>query len=396
MRPIDQRDPAGALTSGQGALLLDPLTPASQAAQSWRECFPEIIGRCPTMQRVLEIVHKGARSDSSVLILGESGTGKELIAAAVHRISARSAKPFVAINCSAIPDNLLESELFGHERGAFTGADKKKIGKFEYARGGTIFLDEIGDMAPALQAKLLRVLQQKAFVPLGGNELVETDVRIVAATNVNLETAIKEGRFRQDLYYRLNVFPVRLPALRDRAEDIDALIAHYLETYNRIHAVENPCWFTDELIATLTKLPWPGNIRQLQNVIERLVVTKGGGKVDVSDVSVDELDQEIGAADPASPAFPRAAMRAQAAMPLPRPRSPMVRAPEALGTLPSEGVDLPRFIETLENDLIRQALERTGNNRNQAAKLLGLNRTTLVERIKKRKLAALNDPPKEL
>ena len=216
-------------------------------ADHWRQYFPEVIGHAKSMMTVLETVAKVARSDSSVLILGESGTGKELIAAALHRLSNRSVRPYVPLNCSAIPDTLLESELFGHEKGAFTGADKRVIGKFQFAEGGTIFLDEIGDMPPLLQAKLLRVLQDKKFASLGSNIMHEVNVRVIAATNMNLEQAMKRGTFRQDLYYRLNVLPIYLPALRERKEDVPHLLAHFIESANRVHCLSEPGYLSDSL-----------------------------------------------------------------------------------------------------------------------------------------------------
>ena len=202
--------------------------PATPVGENWAQAFPEIVGRSASMCRVLETVAKIARSESAVMINGESGTGKELIARAIHRLSARCHKPFIAINCSAIPENLLESELFGHEKGSFTGAVKQHHGVFARTEGGTLFLDEIGDMAPALQSKLLRVLQEKAFTPVGGKESIKSNVRIIAATHVDLEGAILTGTFRADLYYRINVLPVTLPPLRDRVEDIPYLLKHFL------------------------------------------------------------------------------------------------------------------------------------------------------------------------
>lgn len=401
MRSPDQRgdsrnDGGDALAQSQ---LLDGGRDATRPGENWRQCFPEIIGRSPGMLKVLETVSKVACSDSSVLILGESGTGKELIAAAIHRLSHRSHKQYVPLNCSAIPDNLLESDLFGHEKGAFTGADRKKMGKFEYAQGGTIFLDEIGDMPQTLQAKLLRVLQDKKFAPLGGNELMEVDVRIVAATNMNLEQAVKKGSFRLDLFYRLNVLPIIIPALRDRSEDIPALLEHFVEMANRLQSA--PCFLSDELVRTLCDFRWPGNVRQLQNLVERLVVMKGGGGIGIDDLPreiLEQIDDGVGPEPEATAERSRVPSSApmRMTMPIPRPLGEGVRFPDNFGNLPSDGLDLAAFIEGLENDLIRQALERTGNNRNQAAKLLGLNRTTLVERIKKRRLTTLNDPPKEL
>ena len=262
--------------------------------QNWRQNFPEIVGRSQAIMTVLETVSKVAKSDSAVLILGESGTGKELIASAIHRLSPRSHRPFQAINCSAIPEALLESELFGHEKGAFTGADKRRIGLFEAASGGTIFLDEIGDMAASLQAKLLRVLQDKQFTPVGSNKTIQADVRIVAATNKNLEMAHKRGQFRLDLYYRLNVLPINLPTLNERVGDIPILLEHFVEVANRVQNLDSPAFFTDELVGALGKYSWPGNVRELINLIERLVVMKGGGRIDVTDLPQDMLKSIMG------------------------------------------------------------------------------------------------------
>ena len=387
--------------------------------ETWSHSFPEIIGRSSAMSAVLQSVVKISRSDSSVLINGESGTGKELIAQAIHRLSNRSHKPFIAINCSAIPENLLESELFGHEKGAFTGAIQRHPGVFERANGGTLFLDEIGDMAPALQSKLLRVLQEKTFTPVGGKELCRSDVRVIAATHVDLDGAIINGSFRSDLYYRINVLPVTLPALRERSEDIPLLLSYFIEVSNRMHPQQQPCWFNQESSSILSAQLWPGNIRQLQNMVERLVVMRGGGQI-----CVEHLPREFLSARPnqltghsgafgashvslssgfagqwSSPTQPKI----QSAVPPtslqslnPRPGVPEMTMPTSFGTLPQHGIDLVAFIEGLENSLITQALLRTDNNRNQAAKLLGMNRTTLVERIKKRKLSPMNPASEEL
>ncbi|MBM4252396.1 MAG: sigma-54-dependent Fis family transcriptional regulator [Deltaproteobacteria bacterium] len=381
----------------------------SGIADHWRQYFPEVIGHSQAMMRVLETVAKIARSDSSVLILGESGTGKELIAAALHRLSHRSVKPYVPLNCSAIPDNLLESELFGHERGAFTGADKRVIGKFQFAEGGTIFLDEIGDMPALLQAKLLRVLQDKKFAPLGSNQLLEVNVRVVAATNMNLEHAMKAGTFRHDLYYRLNVLPIHLPALRDRIEDVPHLLAHFIDSANRIHGVSSPAYLSDAVIRALCAYQWPGNVRQLQNLVDRLVIMKGGGIIEVDDLPPEVLnclENPVNFPTSTTHSDHRPSQLSADQLHNQLAQHPVDGSgisgrnhtvyPIDFGHLPEHGLDLAGFIESLENDLIRQALERTGNNRNQAAKLLGLNRTTLVERIKKRRLAALNEPSKEL
>lgn len=414
MRSTDPR-------SSARSILLDGNVTVGGPSENWRQAFPEIIGRSDPMLRVLETVSKVARSDSAVLIQGESGTGKELIAAAIHRLSQRNHKGYVTLNCAAIPESLLESELFGHEKGAFTSADRRRAGRFEEAAGGTLFLDEIGDMPLTLQAKLLRVLQDKRYTPLGGNETKEADVRIVAATNMNLQQAQRSGTFRPDLYYRLNVLPIFLPPLRERTEDIPDLLEHFIEMANRSQGVGQPSYFSDELVRLLCTFQWPGNVRQLQNLVERLVVMKGGGCIVPGDLPRELIegidDDRNGALRPSAASYEPSASDRLASLPgrvandamASAPREPAlhetpvvtaggqpIRYPQNFGHLPSEGLDLQTFIEGLENDLIRQALERTGNNRNQAAKLLGLNRTTLVERIKKRKLIPLNEPSKEL
>jgi transcriptional regulator with PAS, ATPase and Fis domain len=376
---------------------------ANSSQESWLKVFPEIVARSDSMMRVLETVAKVARCESAVLIHGESGTGKELIARAIHRLSARSHKAFLALNCSAIPENLLESQLFGHERGSFTGADKKHQGYFERAAGGTLFLDEIGDMAPSLQAKLLRVLQEKKFTPVGGKDLIDADVRIVTATHVNLEQAIASGIFRADLYYRINVLPISLPPLRERRDDIPLLLEYFLENANRLHNPANPCFFDRHTFDTLTAYAWPGNIRQLQNIVERLVVLKGGGQIGTQDVPREIIDglkdprnHSINRSDDSQSNLRRITQHGMMTNLTPRPGTAPMQLPQEFGTLPPNGINLIEFIELLENSLITQALQRTENNRNQAAKLLGMNRTTLVERIKKRKLTELNPPSEEL
>jgi DNA-binding NtrC family response regulator len=379
------------------------------------------------MSTVLETVTKIARSESSVLINGDSGTGKELIARAIHRLSGRSHKPFIAINCSAIPENLLESELFGHEKGAFTGAVQRHHGVFARAEGGTLFLDEIGDMAPSLQSKLLRVLQEKTFTPVGGKELCRADVRVIAATHVDLEGAILNGTFRSDLYYRINVLPVTLPALKERREDIPLLLNHFIEVSNRMHPQQPQCWLTQEAASVLSAQPWPGNIRQLQNLVERLVVMRGGGAIGVEHLPSEFLSATGLVSQPSNHPFTAKAeaitnqnpprnnavqgvdarsesLATRSPFPTgtrlselnPRPGVNAMQLPADFGVLPAEGINLIEFIENLENSLITQALQRTDNNRNQAARLLGMNRTTLVERIKKRKLSPMNPASEEL
>ena len=338
-----------------------------------RDQFPEIVGQSAIMGRMLEAVSKVAQSDSAVLIQGESGTGKELIASAIHRLSKRAQKEFVAVNCSAIPEDLLESELFGHEKGAFTGADRPRIGLFGRASGGTIFLDEVGDMPLRLQAKLLRVLQEKKYTRVGGNLVEHADVRIVAATNVDIESAVQQKSFRLDLFYRLNVLPIHVPPLRSRQDDIVRLLEHFLRCSNRVHKLENDCWFSRNSIEILQQYPWPGNVRQLQNLVERLVVTKGGGEISREDIPQEYFQCST---------LPTQVLRefeAQAAASMPAQET-------SVTVLPELGIDLVAHVREIENDLIVQALKRTGNNKNKAAQLLKLNRTTLVEKIKKRKL----------
>jgi sigma-54 dependent transcriptional regulator, flagellar regulatory protein len=402
--------------------------PVARVSENWQQAFPEIVGRSLAMSRVLETVAKISRSESSVLINGDSGTGKELIARAIHRLSGRAHKPFIAINCSAIPENLLESELFGHEKGAFTGAVQRHPGVFSRAEGGTLFLDEIGDMAPSLQSKLLRVLQEKTFTPVGGKELCRADVRVIAATHVDLEGAIVNGTFRSDLYYRINVLPVTLPALKERREDIPLLLNHFIEVSNRMHPQQPQCWLTQEAALILSSQPWPGNIRQLQNLVERIVVMRGGGSISVEHLPSEYLTNAgLNSSNPLSAQAPtRLDHQALAHLPRhngparveakhdshplakgfhsgtsladlnPRPGVAVAVTPAAFGVLPAEGINLIEFIENLENSLITQALQRTDNNRNQAARLLGMNRTTLVERIKKRKLSPMNPASEEL
>ncbi|MHC4341752.1 MAG: sigma-54-dependent transcriptional regulator [Planctomycetota bacterium] len=316
--------------------------------------FENIVGNSTTLRSALDVVAKVAETDSTVLITGESGTGKELIARAIHYNSRRADRMLVTVNCGAIPEELLESELFGHVKGAFTNATANREGRFLVAHGGTIFLDEIGDMSPNLQVKLLRVLQDRTFEPVGSSKSVTANVRVIAATNQNLEEAIREKRFREDLFFRLNVIPIEVPPLRERREDIPLLAQHFLEIGNREKAasVEG---FSQEALALLCNYRWPGNVRELENLIERLIVTRNGNE-EITPVTLPNAFHEA------------------PSVTLTTPR------------VPSTGLSFRDVVDDFEADLIRQALEQTQWNKNRAARLLGLNRTTLLEKIKKKGL----------
>jgi nitrogen regulation protein NR(I) len=336
--------------------------------------FKGIVGDSPSMHAVYELIEKIADTDSTVLITGESGTGKELVARTIHyNNSRRAGGPFVALNCAAIPKDLLASELFGHEKGAFTGAVYARPGRFELAQGGTLFLDEVGELDPALQVKLLRVLQEREFQRVGGVKTVKVNVRILAATNADLETAIQAGTFREDLYYRLNVIPLHLPPLRDRPEDLALLTAHFVQEFSRKRQCE-PLVFSAEANDCLIKYSWPGNVRELENLIERLSVLVNSRAVQVSDL-------------------PQALHRIEAAV-----QHRAIAAQEQAGLfgnpapavihngtveIDENGIDLDDLISNIERNLIQKALERAGGVRSKAAQLLGLNRTTLLEKIKK-------------
>jgi len=303
--------------------------------------FEQIIGNSPALETVLEQVERVAPTDSTVLVQGETGTGKELIARAIHNLSSRCGRPFIKLNCAAIPFDLLESELFGHERGAFTGAIAQKIGRFELADKGTLFLDEVGDIPLALQPKLLRVLQEQEFERLGSGRTHQVDVRLVAATHRNLVEMVKRNDFRSDLYYRLNVFPVPLPPLRARREDIPALVKHFVEIYARRMGKQIDC-ISPETMSELTSYPWPGNIRELQNFIERSVILTSGNVLE----------------------SPLASLRSAVEV-------------EALG---------PITMEDAERDHIRKTLEQTRwvvSGPNGAAARLGIKRSTLYFRMQK-------------
>jgi transcriptional regulator with GAF, ATPase, and Fis domain len=313
-----------------------------------------IIGRSERMKSVFDLVEKVADSDSTILITGETGTGKGLVAKAIHQSSNRKNKPFISINCGAIPKNLLESELFGHVRGAFTGATVSKSGKFELANGGTIFLDEIGDMSPDLQVKVLKVLEEGEFEQVGGAKTIKVDVRVIAATHRDLPEEVKNGHFREDLFYRLYVIPIGLPALRERRSDIPYLASYFIQLYNNKNN-RNLEGISDKALEVMMHYGWPGNVRELRNVVERLVVLIGCGKISLNDLPI-ELKTANG-----------------------------YQSAQSI-EVTDDGICLNSAVTEFEKDLILQSLEKTKWVKNKAAKLLQLNRTTLVEKIKRHRI----------
>ena len=324
----------------------------SQLKKKYR--FENIIGDSEEMQKVFEVIEKVADTDSTVLILGESGTGKELVAKAIHYNSYRREKPFVPVNCAAIPGELLESELFGHEKGAFTNAIRMRIGRFELANGGTVFLDEIGDMNPLLQSKLLRVLQERQFERVGGTKTIKTDIRIVAATHQNLKAMVQQRKFREDLYYRLNVIPMGIPPLRERKTDIPLLAHYFLDQFNR-RKKKKVRGIREDAMARLMQYEWPGNVRELENTIERVIILLDGDLVTPADLP--DKFHEIPRVETAQTA-----------------------------DIPESGISLDDAVNEFERNLILQALIKTGWVKNKAAQLLNLNRTTLIEKIKRQNL----------
>jgi DNA-binding NtrC family response regulator len=304
-----------------------------------------IIGNSEEMQKVLRLVGRVAQSNATVLITGESGTGKELIANAVHFNSNRKEKPYIKVNCGALPENLLESELFGYEKGAFTGATSRKLGRFDRADGGSIFLDEVGELTLPMQVKLLRVLQEKEFERVGGVESIKVDIRVIAATNRDLKKMLEEGTLREDLYYRLNVIPIEIPPLRERREDIPILIHHFFKKFSKETGKE-AITISQESMEKLMEYEWKGNIRELENVVERLVILMNGSNIEVNDLPKEIIFN-------------------------------IERGSDFI--LPHEGVNL----EEVEKNLIIQALRMSNGNQTHAAKLLGISRHTLIYRVEK-------------
>src|SRR6266487_1606486 len=331
----------------------------SQLEERYR--FEGVIGKSRPMARLFQLLETVAPTNSTILITGETGTGKEVVARAIHHASPRRPQRFVALNCSAIPESLLEAELFGHVRGAFTGAVGSRPGRVEQAHKGTLFLDEVGTMTAALQMKLLRVLQEREFERIGDTHTMKVDVRVIAATNSDLRQMVADGQFREDLFYRLNVIPVILPPLRDRKEDIPLLVQHVLDKIEANRAAgeggvsdrPSPLTVSQEAMRRLMAYHWPGNVRQLENIIERaLAFCAGRSQIDVGELPAEiQQSQEVALSSPV--------------------------------TLPEEGLDLDAFIAEVERGLIQLSLERTGGNKGQAARLLNLKRTTLVEKLKR-------------
>ena len=334
-----------------------------------------IIGESKPIRDVFDVVTRAAGSQSTVMIYGESGTGKELIARALHKNSPRASKPFIAVNCGAIPHELLEGELFGYEKGSFTGAVNTRIGRLELANQGTIFFDEIGDMPTSLQVKLLRVLAEREIDRIGSTKPTSIDIRVITATHRNLEESIKEGSFREDLFYRLNIIPINLPPLRERKTDIPLLANHFLKQFKGTGV---PKTISDEAMQFLVNYSWPGNIRELANFVERMVVLSIGSTITPRDLPEKVLGdtpkekwQPLEKDEEGNPA---------------QILQHSLRQSFHVG-IPEEGINLKKIVEEFEKELLLEALEKTGWVKNKAANLLDLNRTTLVEKLKKMKIA---------
>ncbi len=366
------------------------------------------IGASPSAEAIRHLIERVASSNATVLITGESGTGKELVARALHDQSDRCGGNFVPINCAAIPKDLLESELFGHRKGAFTGAMTDRIGRFEMAHGGTIFLDEIGDLSLDMQVKLLRVLQERTVDPVGGLKSVEVDVRVVAATHRDLEAEIEAGRFREDLYYRLNVLPLNTPALRQRTQDVPALLMHFAEYFAA--KGQKPITFSNDFLEALKDYAWPGNVRELSNLVDRFNTLFSGQTLTLATVPSSLLPKGLRALQAERVSTPlidsleivapisnndlHQSANAEVMNPFANPVSPLamdmhnevqdiIMLAQGLPSLPPEGLSLKDRLADIERDLILQALNRTDGNVSQTARLLNLQRTTLIEKLNK-------------
>ncbi len=352
--------------------------------------FPDFIGECNVMQNLFELITRIADDEfSTVLIRGESGTGKELVARAIHASSQRGKNNFVPVNCAAIPEDLLESELFGHMKGSFTGATQSKQGRIQYADGGTLFLDEIGDMKPSLQAKLLRVLQEKEFEPVGSLKAVPVDTRVLAATHCNLEELVSEGKFREDLYYRLSVIPLTVPPLRERNRDIPLLLDEFIKKYT-IKRGRKPIAFTPQALSILMDYEWRGNVRELENLVQHMSILYNGRNIHPADLPEKyTLSADLSSLIPTKPdidsdnssMLQSSTERAELLAPL------GTGAPRVdFGSGP---VNFNELINDFEKELILEAMKRTAGNKKEAARMLNLKRTTLLEKIKKKELTGL-------
>jgi sigma-54 specific flagellar transcriptional regulator A len=385
--PVKQRRLSAVLTQAQNVRSGHPTQPG---AHRFRPS-----GASRPMRAIHRLIEQVAPFDTNVLILGESGTGKEMVARHIHELSGRAGHPFVPVNCGAIPADLLESELFGHEKGAFTGALSTRLGRFEFAEGGTLFLDEIGDMSLQMQVKLLRVLQERSFERVGSNKTIRCNVRIIAATHRDLDAAIIGGRFREDLYYRLNVFPLQMPPLRERLDDLPVLIDHLVQRQST--SAGKSIRFDPSAMACLSRNRWPGNVRELSNLLERLAILFPGQTITDSDLpdryrgapAVGWLGSEVRIdARPEPVQEPVAARMAAAEEPAPVVYEMTAIAGSTLDALPRGGLDLKDHLSAIEIGLIRQALTEADGTIAGAARLLRMRRTTLVEKLRKYRLSA--------
>jgi sigma-54 specific flagellar transcriptional regulator A len=357
---------------------------AKQNVNTKTRLFRSLVGKSMEIQQVRQMIEKVSPTEANVLVLGESGTGKEVVARNIHFMSKRKDGPFIPVNCGAIPSELLESELFGHEKGAFTGAISARKGRFELAQGGTLFLDEIGDMPLQMQVKLLRVLQERLFERVGGNSSISCDVRVVAATHRNLESMIEEGKFREDLFYRLNVFPIDSPALRERKEDIPLLLQELVSRMeNEVEGISVK--FTENALKSLMEHKWAGNVRELSNLVERLIILYPNQVVDVQDLPAkyQHLDGDLYEPDYPEELLEREALNALFRDDEEPDSEDETNGLEFSGSLPPEGVNLKEYLSDLEVSLITQALEQQDWVVARAAEQIGMRRTTLVEKMRK-------------
>ncbi len=384
-KPLNPLELALALNRGIEKCSLEPPRPTPvRKKKNYSNGFHGMVGKTKTMLQLFDLITRVAEDDfSTVLIRGESGTGKELVAKAIHSHSKRHSNNFVPVNCAAIPDDLLESELFGYTKGAFTGAMQNKQGRIQYADGGTLFLDEIGDMKPALQAKLLRVLQEKEFEPVGSLKATPVDTRVLAATHCDLEELVKEGKFREDLYYRLSVIPLKIPSLQERKQDIPLLLDIFIHKYTEQRGKEK-LFFSDRVLEVLMHYDWRGNVRELENLVQHMSILYSGKTVNTSD-----LPEKFQHNDTIDPTSPQVEETGNAQHPFHTSSEPE----NDLSFLDWENgqVDFKEIINDFEKQLIVQAMKLARGNKKEAARILNLKRTTLLEKIKKKELSNLWD-----